>query len=135
MRSGRRVDGVQDYLPFDVLSPASTDDHPERVRRPRDLPPVDRNRFRLRNDALASHGWPAGTELLVDPGRRPRRGQVALVSEGGRLKIGIFDLQLGRGVLRTDRGSVWLGASARFVGVVTLVGAPFEGMPDCPTSS
>lgn len=132
MRSGRRVDGVQDHLPFDVSPTAGSDDHPERVRRPRALPATDPNRFRLRNDALASHGWPAGTELLVDPDQRPRRGQVALVTEGGRLKIGVFDLQLGRGVLRTDRGSVWLGASARFVGVVTLVGAPFEGMPDAP---
>ncbi|KRA32499.1 hypothetical protein ASD81_13155 [Nocardioides sp. Root614] len=117
-------------MPFDLAPTAGPSDPSPSVRRPRTPPPIDRNRFRLRNDALASHGWPAGTELLVDPDRRPRRGQVALVSEGGRLKIGVFDLQLGRGVLRTDRGSVWLGASARFVGVVTLVGAPFEGMPD-----
>lgn len=133
MRSGRRVDGVQDHLPFDLASTADTDDLPERVRRPRVAPPTDSNRFRLRNDALASHGWPVGTELIVDPAQRPRRGQVALVTEGGRLKIGVFDLQLGRAVLRTDRGSVWLGASARFVGVVTLVGAPFGGMPDAAT--
>lgn len=133
MRSGRRVDGVQDALPLDLAS-ADGPDHPSpSARRPRPPPPTEGNRFRLRNDALASHGWPAGTELLVDPDRRPRRGQVALVTEGGRLKIGVFDLQLGRGVLRTDRGSAWLGASARFVGVVTLVGAPFEGMPAAPT--
>ena len=87
-------------------------------------------RYRLRNDALASHGCPSGTEIHVDPQRRPARGDIALVTEGGRLKVGVLEVELGRRVLRTDHGSTWLGAGARYVGVVTLVGAPLAGMPD-----
>ncbi len=95
----------------------------------------DRMRCRLRNDAFASRGWPAGTELLVDVRRRPQRGDVALVREGGRLKIGVLERQLGRSALRTDHGTVWLGSTARFVGVVTLVGATLDGMPELPPAS
>lgn len=100
-----------------------------RQRQPRRDGPF---RYRLRGDELASHGWPAGTELLIDRGRRPRRGQVTLVREGGRMKIGVFDVQLGRAALRSDQGSVWIGASAQVVGVATSVGPPLEGMPDPP---
>ncbi len=86
-------------------------------------------RIRLRNDALASHGWPAGTELLVSTDRRPRRGEVALVREGGRLRIGVLEVQYGRSALRTDQGATLLGSTARMVGVVTVAGAPLAGMP------
>jgi hypothetical protein len=119
---------VQEALPFD-LHP--TEERQPRAARPRgsrsrgSAPP----RYRLRNDALASRGWPAGTELVVDEGRRPQRGEVALVTEGGRLKIGVFDVQFGRGVLRTDQGSVMLGSTARHVGVVAMASAPLDGMP------
>jgi hypothetical protein len=81
------------------------------------------------SDDLASLGYPAGTELVVDPGRLPRRGQLLLVREGGRLKIGVFEVELGRAVLRSDLGSTWLGSSVEFVGVATLAGAPLDGMP------
>lgn len=133
MRSGRRASLDQGVLPFEVAAPAPVapvPDPPTTTSRPDDAPgPM---RCRLRNDALASRGWPAGTELLVDVTRRPGRGDVALVREGGRLKIGVFDRQLGRAVLRTDHGSAWLGDTARFVGVVTLVNAPLAGMPSLP---
>lgn len=128
MRSGRRSGGGQESLPFD-LAPAQPD-ATVKARRATAAPPVHPGRYRLSNDALTSHGWPSGTELIVEADRRPRRGEVALAREGDRLKIGIFDVQFGRGVLRTDRGVAWLGASARFVGVVTVAGAPFDGMPD-----
>lgn len=134
MRSRRGVSEGQACLPFD-LPPAPSGADPggeahEAVRRPAD---PDRVRIRLRTDALASRGWPAGTELLVEPvGRRPQRGDLILAREGGRMRIGVLDLQLGRRVLRTDRGSVWLGASAEVVGVVTVAGAPLAGMPELP---
>jgi hypothetical protein len=130
MRSAHRSEG-QDYLPFD-LPPGDPvpDDRAAAVRRPAG---PDRLRLRLRTDALASRGWPASTELLVEPGgRRPRRGDVVLAREGGRLKVGVFDLQLGRRVLRSDHGSVLLGASAELVGVVTVASAPLAGMPELP---
>jgi hypothetical protein len=140
VRSKRGVGEGQECLPFD-LPPApsagesageaveqSGDEVHEPVRRPAE---PERIRLRLRTDALASRGWPAGTELLVEPtGRRPQRGDVILAREGGRLKVGVFDLQLGRRVLRSDRGATWLGASAEVVGVVTVAGAPLAGMPD-----
>lgn len=86
-------------------------------------------RIRLRNDALASHGWPAGTELVIATDRRPRRGEVALVKEGGRLRIGVLEVRFGRSALRTDHGSTLLGSTARMVGVVAVAAAPLEGMP------
>jgi len=81
------------------------------------------------SQALASLGWPAGTELLVEPVSRPRRGQVVLVRESGRLKIGVYDVELGRATLRSDTGSTWLGPTVEYVGVATLAGAPLDGMP------
>ena len=131
MRSGRRSTEGQECLPLDLPPPpeVSARERPApgpssaRVREDDDL------RIRLRNDALASRGWPAGTELVVATDRRPRRGEVALVKEGGRLKIGVLEVQYGRSALRTDHGSVLLGSTARTVGVVTVVAAPLEGMP------
>lgn len=133
MRSQRSSGDGQQRLPFDLLPAESGTAMSARRRSARTRPAAeDRFRYRLRGDDLASRGWPAGTELLIDRSRRPRRGQVALVSEGGRLKIGVFDVQLGRAALRSDRGSVWIGASARVVGVVTTAGPPLAGMPDLP---
>ncbi|MFC5730584.1 MULTISPECIES: hypothetical protein [Nocardioides] len=131
MRSKRGVGEGQECLPFDLPPTRSVGRPDEEVHEPVRPPAApDRVRLRLRTDALASRGWPAGTELLVEPaGRRPRRGDVVLTREGGRLKVGVFDLQLGRRVLRSDRGSTWLGASAEVVGVVTVAGAPLAGMP------
>jgi hypothetical protein len=136
MRSQRSSGDGQQRLPFDLLPAEPGTATPARRRSGRSARsrPAGEEAFhyRLRGDELASRGWPAGTELLIDRSRRPRRGQVALVSEGGRLKIGVFDVQLGRAALRSDRGSVWIGASARVVGVVTTAGPPLAGMPDLP---
>lgn len=128
MRSGSSSVGAQDELPLGPLPRAESGARPVRGRASADEAP----RYRLRNDALASRGWPHGTELVVQEGRRPQRGEVALVVEGGRLRIGVFDVRFGRGMLRTDHGSTLLGASARFVGVVTQAGPPLEGMPEVP---
>ncbi|MDT0201677.1 hypothetical protein [Nocardioides sp. AE5] len=81
-------------------------------------------RHRLEDDALASLGWPAGTELLLDPSRRPRRGEVVLAMDGVRRRVGIFEVQLGRAALRTDHGSVWIGRTDRVLGVVRVASAP-----------
>lgn len=131
MRSGRRPPEGQECLPLDLPPPPAVSARarpapgpaPEQVRDDGDL------RIRLRNDALASRGWPPGTELVVATDRRPRRGEVALVKEGGRLRIGVLEVQYGRSALRTDHGSVLLGSTARMVGVVAVVAAPLEGMP------
>lgn len=124
MRSARDA-SVQEQLPLGEWAPGDLRSRPS--RRPADDAAP---RYRLANDALASRGWPAGTELLVTEGRRPVRGDVALVREGPRLRIGVFDVQFGRGVLRTDHGSTILGSGARHVGVVTavVVGVPLDGM-------
>lgn len=139
MRSERRVRAEHPMLPFDLApdAPRPAERAAPRSARASSTPEVDEDRMRcrLRNDAFASRGWPAGTELLVDVRRRPQRGEVALVREGGRLKIGVLERQLGRSALRTDHGTVWLGSTARFVGVVTLVGATLDGMPDLPPAS
>lgn len=126
MRSARDA-FVQEQLPLGELAPSEAGPRSRRRRGEAEAP-----RYRLANDALASRGWPAGTELLVTEGRRPVRGDVALVREGPRLRIGVFDVQFGRGVLRTDHGSVILGSAARHVGVVTqvVVGVPLDGMAD-----
>ncbi len=135
MRSGRRAAEGQECLPFDLpAAPAASE---AREQPPRAAGPPSRAspsegedvRIRLRNDALASHGWPSGTELLVATDRRPRRGEVALVREGGRLRIGVLEVQFGRSALRTDHGATLLGSTARMVGVVTVAGAPLSGMP------
>ncbi len=133
MRSQRASGEGQPRLPLDVRPTAPAAPSRRRTTRSRAERDGEPLRYRLRGDELASRGWPTGTELLIDRGRRPRRGQVALVSEGGRLKIGVFDVQLGRAALRSDRGSAWLGASARIVGVAMLAGAPLAGMPDVPS--
>ncbi|WP_418063347.1 hypothetical protein [Pimelobacter simplex] len=137
MRSGRRAAAeAQECLPLDLPPPESAAPRPAARKAPPRAAPGDGDdvRIRLRNDALASHGWPAGTELLVSSDRRPRRGEVALVREGGRLRIGVLEVQFGRSALRTDHGATLLGAGARMVGVVTVAGAPLAGMPGPPAS-
>ncbi|WP_436700345.1 hypothetical protein [Nocardioides sp. BYT-33-1] len=131
MRSVRGGAAAQECLPLDLPPPVAPARREQPARQRPEAPVGDGEdvRIRLRNDALASHGWPAGTELLVSTDRRPRRGEVALVREGGRLKIGILEVQFGRSALRTDQGATLLGSSARVVGVVTVAGAPLAGMP------
>lgn len=133
MRSGRRSVEGQECLPLDLPPPPPAPPAPPVSARARPAPGATREeedvRIRLRNDALASRGWPAGTELVVATDRRPRRGEVALVKEGGRLKIGVLEVQFGRSALRTDHGSTLLGSTARMVGVVVVAAAPLAGMP------
>lgn len=135
MRSGRRSSeaaAAQECLPLDLPPPVPVE---RPAARPAPAPDEGDVRIRLRNDALASHGWPAGTELVVSTGRRPRRGEVALVREGGRLRIGVLEVQFGRSVLRTDHGPTLLGSTARTVGVVVVAAAPLAGMPVVVPSS
>lgn len=61
--------------------------------------------------------------------RRPRRGEVAVVRSGGRIRVGIFDLERGRAVLRSDRGTRWLPPDTVYVGVAALASPTFDGMP------
>lgn len=135
MRSERRQWEGQECLPLDLpppeAAPSSTSVPTSARARPAAGAVQEEGdlRIRLRNDALASHGWPAGTELVVSTDRRPGRGEVALVREGGRLKIGVLEVSFGRSVLRTDHGPTLLGSTARMVGVVTVVAAPLAGMP------
>jgi hypothetical protein len=137
MRSGRRSTEGQECLPLDLPPPAAPAPKapapPGASARARPASGATQEegdvRIRLRNDALASRGWPAGTELVVATDRRPRRGEVALVKEGGRLRIGVLEVQFGRSALRTDHGSTLLGSTARMVGVVAVAAAPLEGMP------
>lgn len=136
MRSVRGGAAAQECLPLDLPPPvpAAPRERPAQ-KAPSLVGDGEDVRIRLRNDALASHGWPAGTELLVSTDRRPRRGEVALVREGGRLRIGVLEVQFGRSALRTDHGATLVGSSARMVGVVTVAAAPLAGMPALPQPS
>ncbi|TIC81521.1 hypothetical protein E8D34_17725 [Nocardioides sp. GY 10113] len=124
MRSSPREPG-QDRLPFDVAPPVDPVPAPRRaVRAAAPARGADLVRHLVVGDGLASRGWPAGTELLIDPRRRPRRGEPALARVTERDVVGVFDLELGRAALRTDRGSVWLTSAAQIVGAVVLAAPP-----------
>lgn len=127
----RSAVGGQQVLPFDVLPAAASDSNAPVSGAPEPgVTPDAWLRIRLRTDVLASRGWVPGTELVVERGRRPRRGEVTLVRVDGRARIGVFDLHLGRGALRTDHGTSLLGSSVTYLGVVTLAAPPLAGMPD-----
>lgn len=131
-RSVRSGDEEQQLLPFDVA--VAEGDLPRRAARaaPRSslAPAVEAPlRHRMASDALASRGWPEGTELLVARGRRPRRGDVALVIDRGRRRVGVYGLELGRVALRSDHGSVWLGPTAEVLGVVVQAAPPLPETP------
>ena len=83
---------------------------------------------RLGSDALASHGLPAGTQLVVDTTRRPRRGQILFVRMQGRLRVGVLDIQFGRSVLRSDHGTLWLDPAAEIWGVAVAADLPLDGL-------
>lgn len=120
--------GGQDPLPF-AAPERSAIDRPVPVRRRAALeesPPA----YRLGAELVATRGWPAGTEVLVDAALRPARGDVIAVREQQRVRVGVFERRFGRSVLVTDRGVGWIGPAAEILGVVTLVGAALEGMPD-----
>lgn len=96
-------------------------------RRARRRTPVSRGArlvHRLGSDALASRGLPAGTEVLVDPDLLPRRGHLLFVRVDGRLRVGFFEVELGRAVLRSDHGSIWLDRGVEVVGVAVEVSPP-----------
>lgn len=124
--------GGQDPLPF-AAPERSAADRPAPVRRraagrhDHDASPPS---YRLGAELVVTRGWPAGTEVLVDPGLRPGRGDVVAVREQQRVRVGVFERRFGRSVLVTDQGVGWIGPAAEILGVVTMVGAALEGMPD-----
>lgn len=127
MRSGRRSRGGRDRQQESLFDVPAADPPPPREGRTA-TGGQGRLLHRLGGDALASRGMPAGTELVVEPARSPRRGHVMLVRTGGRLRVGVFEVELGRAVLRSDLGSVWLDHRVEFVGVVTVVNPPLDGL-------
>lgn len=124
--SGGRSRG-DEPLPIELPAERPVDGGGPRPVRPRERDTDGGRRLhRLAGSHLTSQGLPPGSELLVDP-RRPRRAEVALVRSGGRLRVGVFDLELGRAVLRSDRGTRWLDQDAVYLGVASVVSAPLEG--------
>jgi hypothetical protein len=85
--------------------------------------------YRLGAELVATRGWPAGTEIVVDRRLRPARGDVVAVREHGRVSVGVFDRRFGRSVLLSDRGVAWIGPATEVLGVATVVGAALDGMP------
>lgn len=83
---------------------------------------------RLIGAHLTSRGLPPGSDLVITP-RRPRRGEVAIVRSGGRVRVGIFDHERGRAVLRSDRGTRWLPPDAVYLGIAALAAPTLDGMP------
>lgn len=117
--------GGQEPLPF--TAPERSERSSVRRRAVAEEPPPS---YRLGSELVATRGWPAGTEVMVDPALRPGRGDVVAVREQHRVRVGVFDRRFGRSVLVTDRGVAWIAPTAELLGVVTLVGAALEGMPD-----
>jgi hypothetical protein len=117
-------------LPLDVSLDAAPPTHRQQVRRPRSADGDGLVPVRLGAELARGRGWPAGTEVLVDPDRRPQQGDVVVVREGGRVSAGVLERRFGRNVLRNDRGTAWVAPATEVVGVVTQVGAALEGMPE-----
>ncbi|WP_143055069.1 hypothetical protein [Nocardioides luteus] len=111
-------------LPFDVALGAVS----APARRPAPAPEDAMQVHRLVGAHLTSRGLPPGSDLVINP-RRPRRGEVAVVRSGGRTRVGIFDLERGRAVLRSDRGTRWLPPDTVYVGVAALASPTLDGMP------
>lgn len=105
---------------------------PRRPRTVRTPAPVTRHliRHRLATEALASHGWPAGTLLMVDPDRRAERGDMVLVLDRNRRLVGRLDRELGRPAVRHDRGTTWLSGLDQVLGVVVAAEAALVSVPD-----
>ncbi|WP_141780185.1 hypothetical protein [Nocardioides albertanoniae] len=125
MRSNGGASRCDVPLPFDVAPDAVS---AAAKRSPAPLPGDGTQVHRLVGAHLTSRGLPPGSDLLIDP-RRPERGEVAVVRSGGRTRVGIFDLERGRTVLRSDRGIRWLPPDAVYVGVAALVSPTLDGMP------
>ncbi|MFE3999400.1 hypothetical protein ACFX43_11460 [Nocardioides sp. YIM B13467] len=112
-------------LPFDI----AVDALPAPVKRPSAPVPEEGTQvYRLVGAHLTSRGLPPGSDLMINP-RRPRRGEVAVVRSGGRTRVGVFDLERGRAVLRSDRGTRWLPPDAVYIGVAALASPTLDGMP------
>lgn len=120
MRSKAGDRAGQGELPLEV---AAAPRRTPSARRAADRP------VRHRLEAAAC-GWPAGTELVAEPGRRPERGDAVLVREGGRTLVGTYRVRFGRPFLVADREAVWLGPAADVLGVVTVVAPPLLS-PEC----
>jgi hypothetical protein len=110
------VDEEQPTLPFDVAVEA---------RRTPARAAGDTRSVRHRLQARAG-GWPAGTELLLDPRRRLRRGDLAVVREGQRSVFGVYHVRFGRPFLLADREVIWIGPGVEVVGVVTVIAPPLS---------
>ena len=83
---------------------------------------------RLGSDALASQGLPAGTEVVVDTGRRPQRGDIVFARIRDRLTVGVLGTQLGRSVLRSDTGSYWIDHTTDVWGVAIMADPPLDSL-------
>lgn len=83
---------------------------------------------RLGSDALASHGLPAGTAMIVDTSRRPQRGDFVFARIRGRLKVGVLGTQLGRSVLRADTESFWIDHTTDVWGVAIAADPPLDAL-------
>ncbi len=117
--------GRQGVLPFAAPDPVPRPRDARRAPDPADQPVV----VRLGDELARARSWPAGTEVVVVPIRRPERGDVLVVDERGRRRAGIFDRRFGRPVVCNDHGVAWIGPGSVVVGVVTQVGPPLDGMP------
>jgi hypothetical protein len=111
------VRSTQSELPL-ALAPA-----PRGAVRRRGLA-ARRTTFRIGAELSAARGWPAGTEVRIDPEARPGRGDVVLVVAGPRRVAGTFERRFGRSVLVNDRGVTWLGPDVEVLGVVVAAAPP-----------
>lgn len=110
-------------LPLDLPGPQP------RARRTRArTEPSTEFEHRLGSDALASHGLPAGTMVIVDAGRRPQRGDIVFARIRGRLKVGVLGTQLGRSVLRADTESFWIDHTTDVWGVAVAADPPLDAL-------
>jgi hypothetical protein len=118
----RSTRSEQALLPIEDVAPRSR--RPP-VRRP--AGPL-RTTFRIGGELARLRGWPAGTEVRIEPGVRPGRGDVVLVIEAGRRGAGVYDRRFGREVLVSDRGVRWLGPGVEVLGIVIDAAAPLDGL-------
>ena len=125
MRSNGSASRRDVPLPFDVVPDVVSTSV---KRSPAPVPEDETRVHRLVGAHLTSRGLPPGSDLVINP-RRPTRGDVAVVRSGGRVRVGIFDLERGRAVLRSDRGTRWLPPDAVYVGVAALASPTLDGMP------
>lgn len=115
--------GAEDLLPLGLPEPAP------RVRRARPTASAATEfTHRLGSDALASHGLPAGTAMIVDTTRSPQRGDIVFARIRGRLKVGVLGTQLGRTVLRSDAESFWIDHTTDVWGVAVAADPPLDAL-------